>query len=326
MNKKIVVIGGGTGTFTVLSGLKKYPLELSAVVSMADDGGSTGILRDELGVLPPGDIRQCLVALSTSDLLMRKLMNYRFSRGGLKGHTFGNILLSTLQKITENFDEAIEKLSEVLRLRGQVIPATLNKVRLVALLSDGTLLRGQSLIYTSNLEKLKKISLTPRATANPKALRAIRESDLIIIGPGDLYSSLIPNFLISGISRTIKQSPGKKVYICNLMNRGGQTDHFTVDDYVRKIEKYLGGKLDYVIYNNEHPSPKLLRKYMREGEHLVPSVHPAHAENKRFIGDNLLGRQFLKTQKGDSIKRNLIRHNPDRLANLIVKKILTGTF
>jgi uncharacterized cofD-like protein len=322
MNKKIVVIGGGTGTFTVLSGLKKYPVDLSAVVSMADDGGSTGILRDELGVLPPGDIRQCLVALSTSDLLMRKLMNYRFSSGSLKGHTFGNILLSSLQKITKNFDEAIEKLSEILRLRGQVIPATLNKVRLVAFLANGTLLRGQSLIYRSNLEKLKKIILDPRATANPKALRAIRESDLIVIGPGDLYSSLIPNFLISGISRTIVRSPAKKVYICNLMNREGQTDHFTAYDYARKIEKYLGGKLDYVIYNNEHPSAKLLRKYMREGEHLVPSVH---IENKRFIGDNLIGRQFLKTQKGDSIRRNLIRHNPDRLANLIVEKVLLAT-
>ncbi len=322
MNKKIVVIGGGTGTFTVLSGLKKYPVDLSAVVSMVDDGGSTGILRDELGVLPPGDIRQCLVALSTSDLLMRKLMNYRFSSGSLKGHAFGNIFLSTLQKITENFDEAIEKLSEILRLRGHVIPATLNKVRLVAFLTNGTSLRGQSLISKSNLEKLRKITLEPRATANPKALRAIRESDLIIIGPGDLYSSLIPNFLISGISRTMVRSRAKKVYICNLMNRAGQTDHFTARDYARKIEEYLGGKLDYVIYNTEHPSPNLLKKYMREGEHLVPSVH---VENKRFIGDNLIGRKFAKTQKGDSIRRNLIRHNPDRLANLIVKKILLAT-
>ncbi len=322
MNKRIVVIGGGTGTFTVLSGLKKYPVDLSAVVSMADDGGSTGILRDELGVLPPGDIRQCLVALSTSDLLMRKLMNYRFSSGSLKGHTFGNIFLSTLQKITENFDEAIEKLSEILRLQGHVIPATLNKVRLVAFLTDGTVLRGQSLISKSNLEKLKKITLEPRATANPKALRAIREADLILIGPGDLYSSLIPNFLIAGISRTIMRSPAKKVYICNLMNREGQTDDFTTCDYARKIEEYLGGRLDYVIYNNEHPSPELLKNYMRAGEHLVRSVP---VENKRFIGDHLIGRKFPRTQKGDPLRRNLIRHNPDRLANLIVKRILLAT-
>jgi len=322
MNKKIVVIGGGTGTFTVLTGLKKYRVDLSAVVSMADDGGSTGILRDELGVLPPGDIRQCLVALSTSDLLMRKLMNYRFSSGSLKGHSFGNIFLSTLQKITGNFDQAIEKLSEILRLHGHVIPATLNKIRLVAFLRDGTILRGQSLINKSRLEKLKKITLEPRATANPKALRAIRESDLIIIGPGDLYSSLIPNFLISGISRTIVRSPAKKVYICNLMNRAGHTDHFTPHDYARKIERYLGGKLDYIIYNNEHPSPKLLKKYMQEGEHLVL---PANVENKRFVGDNLIGRQFAKTQRGDFVKRSLVRHNPDRLAHLIVERILLGT-
>ena len=321
MNKKIVVIGGGTGTFTVLSGLKKYAVDLSAVVSMADDGGSTGILRDELGVLPPGDIRQCLVALSTSDLLMRKLMNYRFSSGSLKGHTFGNIFLSTLEKVTENFDEAIVKMSEILRLSGHVIPATLNKVRLVAFLSNGIILRGQSLIRKSNLEKLRKITLDPCATANPKALWAIREAELIVIGPGDLYSSLIPNFLISGISRAIVGSPAKKVYICNLMNRAEQTDHFTPFDYARKIEEYLGGKLDYVIYNTEHPSPKLLRKYMREGEHLVLSVP---GENRRFIGDNLIGRQFPRTLKGDPIRRNLIRHNPDRLANLIVNRILLG--
>jgi len=318
MNKKIVVIGGGTGTFTVLSGLKKYAVDLSAVVSMADDGGSTGILRDELGVLPPGDIRQCLVALSTSDLLMRKLMNYRFPSGSLKGHTFGNIFLSTLEKVTENFDEAVAKLSEILRLRGHVIPATLNKVRLVAFLANGIILRGQSLIRKSNLEKLRKIALDPCASANPKALRAIREAELIVIGPGDLYSSLIPNFLISGISRAIVRSSAKKVYICNLMNRAGQTDHFTPLDYTRKIEEYLGGKLDHIIYNNEHPSLKLLKNYVQEGETLVL---PVHVEDERFIGDKLIGRQFAKTKKGDLIKRNLIRHNPDRLAKLIVKKV-----
>jgi uncharacterized cofD-like protein len=250
---------------------------------------------------------------------MRKLMNYRFSSGSLKGHTFGNIFLSTLEKVTENFDEAVAKLSEILRLRGQVIPATLNKVRLVAFLTNGMILRGQSLIRKSNLEELRKIALDPCATANPKALSAIREAQLIVIGPGDLYSSLIPSFLISGISRAIVRSPSKKVYICNLMNRAGQTDHFTPLDYTRKIEEYLGGKLDHIIYNNEYPSPKLLKNYMQEGEHLVL---PVHVENERFIGDKLIGRQFAKIKKGDSIKRNLVRHNPDRLANLIVKKIL----
>jgi uncharacterized cofD-like protein len=184
------------------------------------------------------------------------------------------------------------------------------------------ILRGQSLIRKSNLEKLRKIALDPCATANPKALWAIREAELIVIGPGDLYSSLIPNFLISGISRAIVRSPAQKVYICNLMNRAGQTDNFTPLDYTRKIEEYLGGKLDHIIYNNGHPSPKLLKNYMQEGEHLV---HPVRVENERFIGDQLIGRQFGKIKKGDSIKRNLIRHNPDRLANLIIKKILLAT-
>jgi uncharacterized cofD-like protein len=319
MNKKIVVIGGGTGTFTVLSGLKNYPVDLTAVVSMADDGGSTGVLRDELGVLPPGDIRQCLVALATSDRLMRKLMNYRFSNGSLMGHTFGNIFLSTLEKLTGSFDEAVNKISEILRLRGQVIPATLCQVKLVAYLTNGLVLRGQNIIYGSDLAKLKKIALEPKAEANPKALRAIREADLVIIGPGDLYSSLIPNFLISGISKALKKSRAKKLYICNLMNRAGQTENFHPDDYVNKIEEYSGARLDNIIYNKECPPQRLLSRYLNEGERLVPT---AVIRNKRYLGDKLIGRKLAKSAKGDRLKRNLIRHNPDALAKLIVDKFL----
>ncbi len=319
MNKKVVVIGGGTGTFTVLCGLKNYPLDLTAVVSMSDDGGSTGILRDELGVLPPGDIRQCLVALSSSDRLMRKLMNYRFTNGSFTGHTFGNIFLSTLEKITDNFEEAVEKISEILSLRGQVIPATLDKVRLIAYLSNGIILRGQHLIQYSDLEKLKKIFLQPRAMANPKAVKAIKQADLIVIGPGDFYTSLIPNLLISGIPKSIARSRAKKVYIANLMNRAGQTDNFTPEDYAKKLEDYLGAKLDCIVYNTEHPAQKLLKNYMREGEHLVD---PTHIKNKRFIGDKLIAHKFPKLKKNDIVSRNLIRHSPSRLAKLIVEKIL----
>lgn len=318
-NKKIVVIGGGTGTFTVLTGLKKYPVDLTAVVSMADDGGSTGILRDELGVLPPGDIRQCMVALSTSDTLMRKLMNYRFSSGSFMGHTFGNIFLSTLEKLTDSFDEAVDKISEILRLRGQVIPATLSKVKLIAYLTNGLILRGQNLIYGSDLEKLKKITLEPRAQANPKARRAIRQADLIIIGPGDLYSSLIPTFLIPGIAKEIKKCRAKKLYICNLMNRAGQTENFQPGDFVKKIEEYSGVKLDYIIFNIEHPPQALLKRYLREGECLVPTTT---IKNKRYIGEKLISPKLPRTKREDRIKRNLIRHNPDGLAKLIIDKIL----
>jgi uncharacterized cofD-like protein len=317
MNKKIVVIGGGTGTFTVLSGLKNYPVDLTAIVSMADDGGSTGVLRDELGVLPPGDIRQCLVALATSDRLMRKLMEYRFSNGSLTGHTFGNIFLSSLEKLTGSFDEAIEKVSEILRLRGQVIPATLCKVKLVAYLTNGLILRGEKTISESDLEKLKKIALEPSAQASPKALRAIREADIIVIGPGNLYTSLISIFLISGISKTIRKSRAKKIYVCNLMNRAGQTENFQPADYAKKIEEYSGVKLDYIIYNTEHPALRLLKRYMRDGDSLVPTTS---IRNKRYIGEKLINHKFPKSKKGDRIKRNLIRHNPDHLAKLIVNR------
>jgi uncharacterized cofD-like protein len=166
------------------------------------------------------------------------------------------------------------------------------------------------------------MTLDSCATANPKALSAIREADLIVIGPGDLYSSLIPNFLISGIPRAILRSRARKVYICNLMNRAGQTDHFTPFDYARIIEEYLGGRLDHIIYNNERPSPKRLKNYMQEGDHLVL---PIEVKNERFIGDKLIGRPLARTKKGDPIKRNLIRHNPDRLAKLIMKKTLSAT-
>ncbi|MBI4095002.1 MAG: YvcK family protein [Candidatus Liptonbacteria bacterium] len=313
---RIVVLGGGTGTFTVLSGLKKYPLDLSAVVSMADDGGSTGMLRDELGVLPPGDIRQCLVALSTSDRTMRALMNYRFSSGRLKGHSFGNLLLSALEKITGSFDKAVEKASEILRLRGKVIPATLDRVRLVARLKDGRVIRGQSMIHDHNLHHLKKITLDPKGKANPKAMTALRTAHAIVIGPGGFYSSLVPTFLISGIPQAIRKSRAKKIYICNLMNKAGHTDGFTVKKFTEKIEEYVGGTIDYVIYNNKRPSASLITRYAREGERLVEPG--PHLPRTRFVGADLISKKFPKPQKGDVLTRNLIRHNQDTLAKLIL--------
>ena len=319
MKKKVVVIGGGTGTFTVLTGLKKYPLDLSAIVSMADDGGSTGILRDELGVLPPGDVRQCLVALSTSDRLMRRLMNYRFPSGQLKGHSFGNLLLSALEKMTGSFDAAVEKASEILRLEGAVIPATFRMVHLVTYMKNGRVIRGQSMIHNHNLHHLKKIALKPRGKANPKAIAALRKADAIVIGPGDLYSSLIPNFLITGIPQAVKASRAKKIYVCNLMTKAGHTDGFTVKEFAQKIEEYLRDKIDYVIYNNRRPSRKLLAKYARAGETYVEPN--SHLPRSRYIGADLISKKFPKLPAGDLIARNLIRHNPEHLAQIIVKLI-----
>ncbi len=313
--KKIVVMGGGTGTFTVLSGLKKYPLDLSAIVAMADDGGSSGILRDELGVLPPGDVRQCLVALSSSDKLMRDLISYRFANGHFQGHSFGNILLSALEKVTGSFDQAVEKASDILRIHGKVIPATLDKVRLVAELKDRKII-GEGKISESNLDGLKKIYLSPRARVNKKAIEAIGNADAIVIGPGNFYSSLIPNMLVSGIPQAIKKSKAIKIYVCNLMTKDGQTSDFTVKVFAERIERYLGCKLDYVIFNTKIPDSALLKKYSLEGEKIT--IVDEELDKKKFIGADLVSRKLPRIPKQDMLKRTLIRHNPDKLAKIIL--------
>ncbi|MBT4277972.1 YvcK family protein [Candidatus Falkowbacteria bacterium] len=322
--KNIVVVGGGTGTFTVLSALKKYEnLNLSAIVSMADDGGSTGRLRDEQGVLPPGDIRQCLVALSESDLLMRELFNYRFSGGGLDGHNFGNLFISALEKITGDFDSAIEALEKILKIKGQVIPVTLDKVKLMAEMKNGEIMMGEGEIDTSkNLfkEKVKRFFLNTKAKINPKAKLAIEKADFIVIGPGDLYTSIIPNFLVKDIISSIKSSKAKKIYLCNLMNKSGHTDNFCVSDYIKVIQKYLGeNSLDYVIYNNKKPEKDLIEKYAKLDEYFV-EVDKEDLQNKNFlaIGRDLIHGSVHVQSKSDKTKRSLVRHNLDELGKTIV--------
>jgi uncharacterized cofD-like protein len=314
--KNIVVMGGGTGTFTVLSGLKKYPHDLTAIVAMADDGGSTGVLRDELGVLPPGDVRQCLVALSSSDELMRTLMSYRFSEGTFKGHSVGNLLLSALEKITGSFDAAVEKASEVLRVRGRVVPATLDEVTLVATVGKRTV-RGQNKIDGTKLsDALTHIQLEPRARANPGALSAIREADSIVIGPGNFYSSLVPNLLVKGIPEAIRKSKAKKILVCNLMARTDQLTATTVRTFTEAMERYLESAFDVVVYNDKKPAPRLLSQYEKENEILMRwDELPEHAF---CIGEDLVARASPRQQKkGDLLVRSLIRHDSDKLAALI---------
>ncbi len=321
--KSIVTIGGGTGQFTLLTGLKKYPVQLAAIVSMTDEGGSTGILRDELGVLPPGDVRQCLVAVSEADSLVRELFTYRFDAGSLKGHNFGNIFLSALEKITGNFEEAVRVAGMVLATRGTVIPVTTQRARLVC--RAGTIrLEGEKAISLGRIPKGAVFSLEPAVFANQKAVDAIEKADAIIIGPGLLYGSLITNFLVKGISEAIQQSKARVVYNCNLMNRAGQTDGFMVVDYVREIEKYLGaGRINDVIYNNRVPEQELLERYALEGELLVPTERvpePGH----RYLAADLVSRQIPSMKAGDPVKRTLIRHDADVLAALIVQNCLGG--
>lgn len=322
--KSIVTIGGGTGQFTLLTGLKKYPVRLTAVVSMADDGGSTGVLRDELGVLPPGDVRQCLVAISEADMIVRELFNYRFDAGGLKGHNFGNIFLSALEKITGSFDEAVLVAGRVLATRGKVIPITSQDARLVSGRGD-VCIRGQYAIETAELPKDPDLRLEPEVYASPSAIQAIEEADCVVIGPGNFYCSILPTLLVKGVSEAIGRSKAKVVYNCNLMTKKGHTDGFTVDDFVDGIEKRIGvGRLDFVTCNGHMPEQDLLDRYAAEGEFPVPAVTVASKGNRNYLSADLISRTIPVQKAGDPIKRTLIRHDADVLASLIVENCLGG--
>ena len=300
----------------VLSALREYPLELTAIVSMADDGGSTGILRDQYGVLPPGDVRRALVALSDAPAL-RELFNYRFKTGGLSGHNFGNIFLSALEQLKGNFGAAVDEASRVLNVRGRVLPVTFSNVRLFARLADGKILKGETNIdipRTKVRAKIKKVWLSPGAKINPEAKKAIARADLIVIGPGDLYTSLIPNLLVRGASEAIKKSSAKKVFVCNLMTKFGETDKFGAENFVGEIERYLGkGVLDFAVFNNKKPHSKILARYKKEkAEFITPpsdlnQVWDKQKKPKYILADLLDSGPF-------------IRHNPrQKLA-----RVLTG--
>jgi uncharacterized cofD-like protein len=323
-NPRIVVIGGGTGTFTVLSGLKHYPVDLTAVVTMADDGGSTGVLRDEFGVLPPGDVRQCLVALSDADQVMRKLFNHRYDRGGLKGHSFGNIFISTLEQVTGSIDKAIDVAGSVLNIRGRVVPVTLDQIALHAELANGKVLNGESAFMEYQLVSkygIKKIYLDPVGSANPKALKAIEEADLIVVGPGKLYTSILPNFLVKGVARALQRSKAKKVFIANLMSQQGHTDNFSVTDYARTLEKYIGKKVfDTILYNTKNPPQMLVRRYADEGEPVVCTA-ACRKSDYELVGRDLLAEGVAKTPKKDLLRRTLIRHDPDKLAKILINML-----
>ncbi|MFZ3031578.1 MAG: gluconeogenesis factor YvcK family protein [Candidatus Moraniibacteriota bacterium] len=320
--KKVVTIGGGTGSFTLLSGLKKYPIELAAIVSMADDGGSTGVLRDELGVLPPGDVRQCLVALSETPDRLRELMNYRFQNGGLEGHSFGNIFLSALEKITGNFGTGVEEAAKILNVRGEVVPVTLSNTRLYMELESGDLLSGEHEINVSRkFEKVgvKKVFLRPRPKANPVAVRKILEADLIIIGPGNHYCSILPNLLIPGIAEALRKTKAKIVYNCNLISKRGQTDLFSLEDYVDEVNSFIGGeRIDYVTYNIGQPSPRLLKKYQSDGL-LVPFLNDRPRSYRVIRADILSDTKNLRHRE-DKIAhtRAFIRHDPEKLAKVLI--------
>jgi len=321
---KIAVIGGGTGSFTMLSALKKYTSQIAAIVSMADDGGSTGVLRDELGALPPGDVRQCLVALSDSPKV-RDLFQYRFDTGTFGGHSFGNVLLSALEQVTGDFSQAVETASEILRIRGTVIPATLDNIRLKMEWPDKSLvLHGERVIDAEFFQQDPRratLSLTPSAKPNPMAIAAIEQADIIVVAPGDLYTSLGPLLVIDGVGEALAKTKAKVIYVANLVSKQGQTDGFTVSDHASEIERFAGSEiLDYVLYNQEAPSEEVAKRYEEEGGYVTRAdTETLSTQHYEAVGGNFLGR-MASAEKADSLieHRSLIRHDAKAVAKLIL--------
>ncbi|MFH0702290.1 MAG: gluconeogenesis factor YvcK family protein [bacterium] len=307
---KIVVVGGGTGLSTILKGLKRLTNNITAVVTVGDDGGSSGRLRQEMGILPPGDIRNCIAALADEEDLVTELFQYRFKSGnGLEGHCFGNLFLSALCAITGDMITAVKESSKVLAIRGNVLPATLDDMRLVAELEDGRIILGESSIPEAG-GKIKKLWTEPsNLKALDDAVYAIEEADLIILGPGSLYTSIIPNLLIDGITKAISKSKAKKVYICNIMTQPGETDDYTVSDHVKAIIEHSKYKniIDTVFVNDSLPQ-NLTLKYKAANSLPVK----LDIENLKDFGVSVVIKQLIEENK-----EGLVRHNPRRLAKII---------
>lgn len=324
----IVVIGGGTGSFTLLQGIKEYTDHITALVNMADDGGSTGQLRDELGVLPPGDVRQCLVALSDTPKV-RDLFNYRFEEGSFKGHAFGNLFLTALEKMTGSFAEAVQLAGEVLKIKGNVEPVTLTNVTLCAENKKGETIKGEFKITSSeDVPARPKIWLEPKAEAHQDAIDAIMEADMVVIAPGNLYASLAPALMIEGIQRALHETEATCVYVCNLVTKPGPTHGMDVCDFADEIERLAEGEfLDYVVFNNDVPTQKLLDKYAHDGEFAVNfDIDKLKKQHYQFRGVPILAKSvWTGAQASDPIAsaRSFIRHDADAVARQLMRIYFT---
>lgn len=320
--KKIVVIGGGTGSFVLLTGLKKYPLDLTAIVPVTDDGGSTGRLRDEFGFLPVGDIRQCLAALAPENGMLRQLLLYRFEKGkGLEGHNLGNLILTALEDIVGSEPEAVARGAKIFRLKGKVLPVSKKLVKLAAKYSSGKTIVSEHKIEAHKLvkgERIIKLYTVPKAEVNPDVGKAIREADVIILGPGDLYNSTIANLIIMGVKKALKQSKALLAYIVNLMTLNSQTHNYTASDHLREIEKYADRKMDCIIVNNQSFPRHILEAYQKLEEYPVADDL---SEDGRVIRRPLLAKFTYQKPKSDILKRSFLRHDSKKLAKAIMEVI-----
>jgi len=305
---KIVTIGGGTGLSTILRGLKEFTSNITAIVTVTDEGGSSGRLRRDYDIPPPGDIRNCLVALAECEPYMQNLFQFRFEKGeGLKGHSLGNLLITAMTRITGDFEKGIEQISEILAVRGRVLPSTKERIKLKAEMEDGEIVAGETNIVSYG-KRIKRLFIEPSASLLPEAEEAIRSADLIVIGPGSLYTSLLSNLLIEGMVEALESSRAKKVYICNLMTEKGETDGFKASDHIKAIKETIGKiPFQYVIVNTTRPRPEILERYKEEGAEFVePDIEELRKMRLRVIAQPLM-RQLLP-----------LRHDNRKLAQILI--------
>ena len=306
---RVVVIGGGTGLSTMLRGLKRFSENITAIVSVADDGGGSGMLREELGMLPPGDIRNCIQALANTEPTMEALLGYRFTEGSLKGQSFGNLFLAALNGMSESFDRAVIKMSEVLAITGRVLPVTNENVRLTAEFSDGTILPGQSKITKGKLEDglhIRRVFLSPEKPETlPACVDAIDEAEMIILGPGSLYTSIIPNLLVKGIPEAIARSDALRVMVLNVMTQNGESEGYKASDHIKALFDHAGGKMcDYCLANSTAVPREMLTRYGRA------DAEPTEVDEREV---NRLGVSVIMAPVA-SWDSGVVRHDPGRLA------------
>ena len=314
---KVVVIGGGTGLSTMLRGLKLYTNNITAIVTVGDDGGGSGKLRADLGMLPPGDIRNCILALADTEPIMEDLLQYRFKEGSLKGQNFGNLFLAAMAGISDNFEDAVQKMSSVLAVTGKVLPVTLDDMKLIAELENGNVVEGESIIPEEVIKqksKIKELRINPeRAKPLMDALLAIKEADAIVMGPGSLYTSIIPNLLVEDIVEGINKSDAIKIYISNVMTQPGETDDFAVSDHIKTLMKYSGkNSVQYVIANNGTIPKDIEERYLNEGSKLVKLDY----ENIEDLNVKVVETDLVKITKG------YVKHDSEHLAQVLMTTIL----
>jgi len=326
---KIVTMGGGTGTYTVLSGLKKYPLDITAIVTTADSGGSTGRLRDEFGYLPVGDFRMALTALTSSEEeseFLRELFLHRFDRGedGLRGHNFGNLFLIAMADVLGSYEQAVKMAARILRVNGTVLPVTSEPVDLVAEYESGEIVRGEAGIDDvlesgrDGKQRIKSLWVEPDVPITPDAALAVMETDFIVLGPGDLYTSLFPNLVVGGAKKAVEKSNAHIIYVMNLMTKYGQTFGFTAKDHVEELATYLGRQPDTVIVNSEPLPDEILLKYEEEQDFPVED-DLEDGNGYKVVRAKILAPEEIEKPSGDIVRRSLVRHDSDKLAWEIVK-------